>query len=153
MAKIPDRLNIDKKTDRELYDALDNEKMLRFKDKGGIRTRKEQFLFAMSIGFKNKSKRPLESKEGFFLLKDMRPDEEALINAVAIADTDSIEVLSKKEDVFKIAEEYAHAGIKLLVDKIQSTQFGSFDKQFEKELLELYKELDLGKDGKKDTTS
>ncbi len=152
MAKIPDRLNIDK-TDRELYDALDSEEMLKFKDKGGNRTRKEQFLFAMAIGFKNKSKRPLETKEGFFLIKDMRPDEEALINSVAIADTDSLEVLSKKEDSFKIAEEYAHAGIKLLFDKIQSIQLGSFDKHFEKELLELYSELDLGENGEKDTYS
>jgi len=59
MARLPDRLGIDK-ADRELYDhdTVKNE-ILRG------RRRKEQFLFAMAIGFKNRVKRPLDTREGW----------------------------------------------------------------------------------------
>lgn len=143
MSNIPDRIDIEKGERDTLYDNIDI-----FKNK----SRKEQFIFAMAIGYKNKVKRKLETREGFFLIKDMRLDDEALINAIAINDTNSVEVLANKEDVFRIAEEYAHAGIKLLFDKIESTQFGSFEKQFEKELFDAYNELDLGEDCEKHTS-
>lgn len=142
MNKTPDRIHVEKGERENLYDKIDL-----FKGK----SRKEQFLYAMAIGFKNKVNRPLETKEGFFLIKDMRPEDEALINAVAIT-TNSPEVLSDREEVFKIAEEYAHAGIKILYEKIKSTQFGSFDKQLEKELLELYEELKLGENSERHTS-
>ena len=140
MSEIPDRINIDKK-DRLLYKQLDKEEMLRFK--GGRRTRKEQFLFAMAYGFKNRVKRPLETKEGWFLAKDLQPDDETLLNTISIYETGSVNVLSDKGEVFRIAEEYAHAGLKLLCDKIISTSFGSFDKKFEKEIQEIYKKIKL----------
>ena len=74
-------------------------------------------------------------------------------DAIAINDNNSVDVLANREEVFQIAEEYAHAGIRLLHDKIKSTQLGgSFDKQFEKELIDIYKELDLGENGEKDTS-
>lgn len=144
MAQISDRLNIEKGERENLYDKINL-----FKEK----SRKEQFLFAMTIGFKNKVKRALKTKNGFFLIKDMRPEDEALLNVVAIYDTNSVEVLSNKEEVFKIAEEYAHAGVKLLYDKIESTQSGTFEKQFEKELFDIYKELDLDEEDERDTSS
>jgi hypothetical protein len=143
MSNIPDRIDIEKGERETLYDTIDI-----FKNK----SRKEQFLFAMAIGYKNKVKRKLETREGFFLIKDMRLEDEALINAIAINDSNSVEILANKEDVFRIAEEYAHAGIKLLFDKIESTQFGSFEKQFEKELFDAYNELDFGEDSEKHTS-
>jgi dnd system-associated protein 4 len=134
MQKIPDRFYIDK-DDRKLYEKIEEEDMF----KG--RARKEEFLFAMAIGFKNKIHRPLNKRENFFLTKDLKPEDETLINALAIKKHNSVEVLSNKEGVFKIAEEYAHGGIKILSDEIESTQFGSFSKQFEKMLHEIYEEL------------
>lgn len=140
MVIMPDRINVDKK-DRELYKKLDGEEFLKFKDSGGKRTRKEQFFFAMAIGFKNNIKRPLNTKEGFFLIKDLLPTDEALINAVAIHDYGSVEILATKGEVFKIAEEYAHAGIRLLIDKIESTEFGKFEKKIEQEIFEIYNKI------------
>jgi len=132
---IPDRLYIDR-DDRKLYEKIEKEDVF----KG--RTRKEEFLFAMAIGFKNKVKRSLKMKEGFFLTKDLKPEDETLINVIAIWGSNSVEVLlSNKEKVFEIAEEYAHGGIRLLHDSIESTQYGSFSKQFEKTLHEIYEEL------------
>ena len=51
MAKIPDRLDIDK-ADKKFYDNLTHEIFLG-------KERKEQFLFAMAIGFKNGICRPI----------------------------------------------------------------------------------------------
>lgn len=136
MTRIPDRLNIDK-SDRELYDhdTISNEIL-------ADRTRKEQFLFAMAAGFKNQVRRPLDSREGFFLAKDMGPKDEALLDAVAIHDTESADVLADREAVYRIAEEYAHAGIKLLYDMVTSSQPGSFYKQLEVELFTLLDALE-----------
>jgi len=142
MSGVPDRINIDKK-DRELYNKLDQEEILRHKDKGGRRTRKEQFLIAMAIGFRNKIRRPLESKEGWFLIKDLKSEDEALIDSISVYSTHSVDVLSNREEVFRIVEEYAHAGIRLLVDKIFSISHGSFEKQFENELNNMYSEMRL----------
>lgn len=135
MSNIQDRIYIDK-NDRELYNKLEDDI---FKGK----TRKEEFLLAMAIGFKNRIRRPLNSKEGFFLIKDLRPEDEALINALAVFEN-GFEILSNKEEVFKIAEEYAHAGIKVLADEIRQSSFGSFYKKFEKELFELFEKIELG---------
>ncbi len=138
MLEIPDRIYIDKK-DRILYDKLDHEEILRFK--GGNRTRKEQFLFSMAIGFKNNIDQPLKNKDGFVLIKNLQPEDEALLNSIAINKTNSVDILTDKSEVFKIAEEYAHAGIRLLFDKIESAPLGSFDKQLEKELHEIYNKI------------
>lgn len=134
MAEIPDRLYIDKK-DVNLYKECEI-----FKDKSN----REQLLFAMAIGFKNSVKHPLERKEGFVRTEYLKPEDFALLNAVAMYDAKTPEILANKEEVFKIAEEYAHAGIKLLYEKIKSLQYGSFYKQFEKELFEIYNELGVG---------
>lgn len=136
MGKTPDRLYI-ARTDRDLYEKLNSEEMFKFKDKGGTRTRREQFLFAMAIGFRNSVRIPLETREGFFLTKDLHPEDEALLNAVALAETNSCDVLLNRQEVFQIAEELAHAGIRLLVDKISGTSFGTFEKKLEKELRDL----------------
>jgi len=132
---IPDRFYIDK-SDRKLYEKIEEEEMFKGKN------RKDEFLFAMAIGFKNKVKPSLKTpKDGFFLTKDLKPEDEALINAMAVWESNSVDVLSNKEEVFKIAEEYAHGGARILHDSIGSTQFGSFSKQFEKMLHEIYEEL------------
>lgn len=128
MAKVPDRLSIDKKTDRELYDKMKQEVFLDV-------PRKDQFLFAMAFGFMYGIRRKLGAKEGFFLAKDMGPRDEALINAVAVAETGSVAVLANQAEVYQIAEEYAHAGIRLLHDQVTS-QPGSFYKRFERDLFE-----------------
>jgi hypothetical protein len=136
MARLPDRLYIDKE-DRELYDHdTVKSEILRGRE------RKEQFLLAMAIGFKNQVKRPLDAREGFFLAKNMHPEDEALVDTVAIYDTGSADVLPDREAVFRIAEEYAHAGIRLLYDKATSGQPGSFFKKLELELFSLLEALD-----------
>ncbi len=123
-----DRLEIAKGQREYLYDKIEI-----FKGK----SRKEQFLFAMAYGFKNNEKKVLKTKEGFVLIKDLRQEDEALINALAVYDTDSLDILTDKDKVYEIAGQYANAGILMLSDKIDSIQFGSFDNIFEKELRDI----------------
>lgn len=137
---IIDRVNIDK-SDISLYKDLDKDDFLKKLEN------KEKFLFALSIGFKNKIRRPLDSKEGYALLKYFKTRDNALIQSVALHDSNDPEILKDDEQVYKIAEEYAHAGIKILVDKIGSTAFGDFWKIFEKELYEVYDKIETVEQG------
>ena len=138
MAGAPDRINISKK-DRELYESLKEVSV--FKDM----SRKDQFLLTMATGFKNESKRGLDTKDGFFLAKDMGPEDRALIGAVAVFDQGDVSVLSDKKKAWGIAEQYAHAGVRLLLSKVQSSQWETFPKLFEQEVLEAYDAVYSGK--------
>ncbi|MFA5867127.1 MAG: hypothetical protein WC891_04070 [Actinomycetota bacterium] len=132
MITSPDRLNIDK-TDRRLYEQLDKEPVLLGKTRG----RKDQFLLAMSIGYKSGMRLPIKSKEGFVLTKDLNAEDYALIFAVAASDSKNIDIIADDVEVVSIAEEYAHAGIKTLIEKLKEVGFGSFEKQFEKEIFNI----------------
>ena len=104
----PDKLFMDK-ADRKLYEELaQNSEALK------RRNRRDQFFYAMCLGFKNGVSRPLSSREALFNAWDLRPEDEALMDAVAIHETGSTDVLTDRVRVFKIAEEYAHAGIRIL---------------------------------------
>jgi hypothetical protein len=132
----PDRISFDKK-DRTLYEKLDSEEMLNHR----YRTRKEQFMFAMAIGLMHDKKLLINSREGFVLAKDLQPEDIALLDAVAVFDQKSDEVLTDKRKVFLIAEEYAHAGIIILAEKLESSAYGTFEKYIEKEIIELFKKI------------
>lgn len=136
----PDRIYFDK-SDRELYDKLDSEEMLNHR----YRTRKEQFFFVVAIGLKHGKRFPLKSREGFFLAKDLHPVDIALLNAVAVFDQKSNEVLEDKRKVFLISEEYAHAGIIILAEKLDTSAYGTYDKHFEKEVIELFNKIEFEK--------
>ena len=99
----------------------------------------------MATGFYNETKIELgERKFGFVRIEYFNRKEKAIIYAVAIHDTETIEVLHNKRKVYSIAEEYATGGIKLLKDKaIGVDEFGSYFKRLEAELLEEIKKLDL----------
>jgi len=130
MSKQPDRLYIDKK-DRKLFKDLE-EKEEMFK---GMK-RKDMFLLAMMIGFDNESPKELSTKDGFFLEKDLNNDDRAILNAIAMHDAKGVEVLKDMGEVYRIAEEYAHFGIRIILDWINSTPHSSFSKEFESKILE-----------------
>ena len=133
MAKTQDRIYIDK-SDRKLYDEIEF-----FSE----RSRKEQFLLAMAYGFKNDITKKIDKQDGFFLIKDMRTEDEALMYSVALYHFKKLEILVDKNEIYKIVEEYARAGIKLLHDEVTSTEFGSFDLKLEKELTNIYESINI----------
>lgn len=138
MAEFPDRIYVDK-DDKELYEKIKEEEI--FQD----RENKDLFIIAMAYGFKHQVKRKLDKKEGYLRTEYLKREDWGLINSVAVNDG-LIDNLNDREAVLKLAEEYAHGGIKLLCDYIDSIQHGSFDRQFEKELLDLFDELQYHKE-------
>lgn len=129
---MPDRFYIDKE-DRPYYQKAVEENIINFKNKN----QKEQFLLAMAIGFENDQKRELKTRDGFFFSNYLGSEDKTLINALAIHVHGSPDILANEKEVFDIAEQYASAGIRILVDSIDKVQFGKFDKIFEKDLLEI----------------
>jgi len=129
---MPDRFYIDKE-DRLYYQKAVEENIINFKNKN----QKEQFLLAMAIGFENDQKRELKTRDGFFFSNYLGSEDKTLINALAIHVHRSPDILANEKEVFDIAEQYASAGIRILVDSIDKVQFGKFDKIFEKDLLEI----------------
>ena len=134
MSDKPDRLYIDKK-DRKLYDELKEKEMI-FKSMKN----KDLFILAMLIGFQN-DKISLENKDGYFLVKDLNENDKAIINAIATTDSKHIEILRKTSEVYTIAEEYAHYGIKVIYDWVNKTPYGLFSRDFEKELVKKYQDI------------
>ncbi len=126
--KQPDRLYIDSK-DRALYEELEKEIF----NSPDLKERKNQFFFALAIGFRSKIRQPFNSKEsgGFFRSEYLQPRDSALLDAIAIYATDDVDVITNRDMVFNIAEEYAHAGIRLLYDNVKSGQPGSYFKKLE----------------------
>lgn len=130
MVKIPDRLSIEK-IDKDKYEKLKDESI--FKDIDN----KDLFIFAMAYGYSKNVYKSLDSKEGFVRTEYLKKEDLALINSLAI-EKGSIEIIGSPEKTFQLAEQYANGGIKLLIEKINSIQYGSFDKYLEKDEFELY---------------
>jgi len=137
MSITPDRLHVAIE-DRKIY-----EKIRDFDEIFKKKNNKEIFIFAMAYGFKNQARVPFNKKEGFFLEKDLKPYDISMLNAVALYETNSVDALLDKGEIYRISEEYAHAGIRLLVDQIDNLEFVSFWKKFEKELLGKYESIEL----------
>ena len=138
MAREQDRLYI-AKGDRTMYDRLEAEWIL------GGRTKKEQFLLALAVGFKHDSRRPFDQREEFFFRKDLRREDEAILDAIAVATAGgSLDVLAEPAQVLIIAQEYAHGGIRILADEFEAAPFGTYSKKFETELVSLGEQLAAG---------
>ena len=91
----------------------------------------DQFLVAMALGYKLGSKTPLKGTKSLILESSISDDNLALLNIVAIADTEDVKIISDKKQVFKIAEQYANTGIKYMQNIEESSQFGESMDKFE----------------------
>ena len=138
MASTIDRLYVDENGDKKIYDSLKDDEPF-FKNNS---SNKELFLFAMAIGFQSQNRLPFSGKRlGYFLEKDLKYDDYVLLNSIAIAETQSLDVLMDKEKIFKIAEEYAHGGLKILSEEIGPGQYGTFSKNFELRLDQIIEKM------------
>lgn len=150
MPNGPDRIYIDEE-DRVIIKTIDDHpemdvKQLLSNNAPADRSRREQFLYFMSIGVAQSTRIPIKKREsgGFFLLKDLKPEDNALIDAVAMWDSGNADVLADRAKVLEIAEEYAHAGVRFIADNIESQQFGSFLKKIEQDLWSIYTKVNQG---------
>lgn len=111
--KDPDRLYIAEKN-RELITLMEEKKFLNANNL----TRKEIFLFAMSLGLNNPT--PIDGKsDGLFLAKDLSPSDKSLLCGCFLSFNKNIEALSNVADVFKYAEECTNTGFMVIKDYMQ----------------------------------
>lgn len=102
--------------------------------------RKDEFIFAMAFGFIHNFQLPLKKKEFMTRQSYLKDRDEALMSALALKTTGNIEVLSNRKEIYKIAEEYANGGIRLLSEELSSKP-GNFEKKVEKLLLDIYDKI------------
>ncbi len=130
----PDRLYI-RKNDLADFENLKKEKDSSFSG----RENKEIFIMAMAYGFYNKSKIPLDKKEGYIREEYLNDDERSIIKAIAVYDEGDLNVLLNPPKVYSIAEEYAAGGIKYLKGEVFDKRGGSYIKKLEARLVEEFK--------------
>lgn len=102
----------------------------------------------MSIGFAKNKMKKIKKGQTLFLTKYLQPEDEALINAVALhycySNKDSspyddpAEIIAKKPIVYTIAEQYANYGVEVLKNEEETAQIGNYIKIFEKTIIDTY---------------
>lgn len=121
-----------KETEKDLYERLRNSSdspLYGF-------SRKKIFMLAMSIGLVEGIYSTLEGskKETYVRAEYLDNQDKAIIDAVAIAHDGNLDVIRDQKKVFSIAEGYASGGIRSLIDRVFSGEYGSFIKRLESEL-------------------
>lgn len=126
------------KSDREIYDRL------KYSDgpfKG--RKNKEIFMMAVIMGYyRGQVKGEVTSPEGYDHIDNLGQERRTIIKAIAVAE-EGMEVLTDKERVYSIAEEYAVTGIKILDSMANSPEY-DFTKKLESILVEEYDSKKMG---------
>ena len=130
-----DRLFVDKKD-------FDDFNSLKAKDTpfAGVHDH-EIFIAAMVTGYREGCKIELKNRKEFFHEKDLTKEENALINAVAVAEGGGLNILLDKQKIYSIAEQYATGGISLLKAKVLSGEYGSYAKKLESDLLRAHEQI------------
>ncbi len=134
--KFPTLVYIDEK-DEKIYHRLREEESF-FKDLES----KDIFLAAMTYGYYHQSKIKIDKKQWYFRTSYFDPEDLVLIYSIVITE-ESPDIIDKPERINQIIEEYARGGIFLINNKINSIQFGSFEKEFEKIIVDGYTKIKL----------
>lgn len=108
-----DRIRIDKihhPTYIALTKARENEN---HQDLSPFESMKNIFMLAIFIGYNEEKRIPLgKDKEMIFAWARFSPEEDVpLLRALALAETEDVEVLTDQDQILTIAEEYANGGI------------------------------------------
>jgi len=135
---MKDRVHVDV-MNKEIAELMEQHNYFNFNSK----TRKEQFMFALSVGVKSGLEgMKLNKKHEWFWTRDLKDEDIALIKAVAVSKTKDPEILNDEEAVFIESESYASLGFKLLSEMINNSSFDTFEKEFELSLYETAKDLE-----------
>jgi dnd system-associated protein 4 len=132
-------LNLDK-AKKDKYDRLESDALSVLKDGEHA----EVFIQAMALAVKEGTKKPLDDPYPLINMSSLSEEQEWLIKAVAISDSDGVEILNQPRQMVKIAEEYANAGIDLLFDRTYRGS-GEYAKRLEEELSSIAKQEQTAK--------
>ncbi|NLY87787.1 MAG: hypothetical protein GX083_04505 [Clostridiales bacterium] len=126
VSKNPDRLNYSTKA-KQLLDKVEESNYLGLANKGGAGvSRSEIFLFAMALGAESKS--PTEVKNpyagGLVLDKSIDSKTQAAMYAQLISQLsdpeNDLDEITKKGEVYKLAERYANTGFECIEEYIDT---------------------------------
>ena len=123
-SKPPTRVFVSKK-DIGDFRVLQQEKDSPFYKKDN----KSVFLMAMILGFHNKQKIPLNTREEFVRMEYFSQDDKSLMKAIAIQSSEKeLKVLLDPQEIYSIAEQYATGGISDLKKEVFGSMYGSYVK-------------------------
>lgn len=129
MPNNPTRLHISQKFEKMIAEARSYDVFFKELENKNI------FFLALLIGYSKKIKLPLGKKEGFVRAEYLNETDDALLKAVAVADTKGIKVINDLTKVYAIAEEYANGATEHLRALIFDDP-ASFTKKFAAMLME-----------------
>ncbi len=102
LAKRPDREISEKDTDTRPFENMKN-----------------LFMSATFLGYKNQERIPLAKGTDIFNWQVFSTDEVSLLDALAVTETNGVEVLTDRNEILRIAEEYANAGILQIEEEVR----------------------------------
>lgn len=150
VSKNPDRLNYSTKA-KLLLDKVEESNYLGLANRGGAGvSRSEVFLFAMALGAESKS--PTEVKTpytgGLVLDKSIDSTTKATMYAQYISQLydpeNQLDEITKKSDVYKLAEQYANTGFECIEEYLNTKKPETLVWDLFLELDEQYKVLNIG---------
>lgn len=104
-----DRVYIDE-SGSDVYRQLKSGANIQPED-GPFETFKDIFMLAACLGFRNRRRVRTNRVDSEFRVSVFTEDDLSILKAIAIAETENVDVLSRDGEILAIAEEYANAGI------------------------------------------
>jgi hypothetical protein len=136
---VPRDLALDGKNHEKFKDLIESS-LARALSPFYKRTMKEVFMYAMGIGFINGRRLKLQKKIGTIPTTTLDDRDEALIEAAAVTEKGSLDILHKEniKEAYEIAEEYANGGITDLYSMVFGEEPGDPDRRMEQNLREAF---------------
>ncbi len=121
---MADRLYIET-SDLVIYDKMNNHAILN-------KDRKYQMFLAAAFGLQYNTMIPLKNRKDLVRWEYLNEKDRAYLRAIALSQTQDINIVDNESECIRIFEEYANAGVKILNDYFFKDQLGSLDIKFEK---------------------
>ena len=103
----------------------------------------EIFSLALALGYQSNIRKPLKRKVGFIRYETISQELYSLMILIAIDEFgDDYSWINNPLDMFDIAEEYANAGIRILMDLISDFD-NDFDSFLIENILSAYEQIDF----------
>lgn len=125
LQKTPDRLYNSTEANKIIAE-IDNNNLLGL-NKSNV-TRAKLFMFAMSLGIETNIVTPLKNiyQGGFIRSESIDPQANALLHAFYLSTFsnpyEEIDMITNKQNAFKLAEEYANTGFKIMEDYLTQNE-------------------------------
>jgi len=128
--ELPDRLYLEE-SKKDSFAKIKNNFSFDVKNK-------DIFFLALTWGYKNDSMRELDDKGfGVTMTSYLNDKDLAVMTSIAIKKK-GIHVINKPKNIYEIAEKFANFGITIIENNIQEISHGSFGKELEDQIFDLY---------------